>query len=174
MKRIIIDMMGGDNAPLETVKGVCMAAAELEAELILVGDEPELLRVAAENELSLEGMKIVHTPTVITMEDEPISVTRAKADSSMSVGLRLLAEGEGDAFVSTGNTGALYTGASLIVRKIKGARRPAIAALLPMTPPVLLTDSGANIEVTPEYYRQFAVMGSVYMKKMMDVENPRV
>lgn len=92
----------------------------------------------------------------------------------MSIGLRLLAEDKGDAFVSTGNTGALFTGANLIVRKMKGARRPAIGAVLPMQPPVLLIDSGANISVTPEYYGQFAVMGSVYMQKMMGVESPRV
>ena len=174
MKRIVVDMMGGDLAPLETVKGVCMAAKEYEAEYILVGNEPELLRVAKENGLSLDGFRIVHTDTVITMEDDPLSVTRLKSDSSMSVGLRLLASDEGDAFVSTGNTGALFTGANLIVRKIKGARRPAIGAMLPMQPPVLLVDSGANITVTSEYYDQFAVMGSVYMKKMMGVDDPRV
>ncbi len=174
MKRIIVDMMGGDNAPLETVKGVCMAAEEYKAEYILVGDKEELLRIATENELSLDSFEIVDTKTVISMEDEPISVVRAKSDSSMSVGLRLLAEGKGDAFVSTGNTGALYTGSSLIVRKIKGSRRPAIAAVLPMQPPVLLLDSGANISVTPEYLEQFAVMGSVYMEKIMHVEKPRV
>ncbi len=174
MKRIVVDMMGGDLAPLETVKGVCMAAKELEAEFILVGNEPELLRVAKENGLSLDGFKIVHTDTVITMEDDPLSVMRTKSDSSMSIGLHLLANDEGDAFVSTGNTGALFTGASLIVRKIKGARRPAIAAVLPMQPPVLLVDSGANITVSADDCDRFAVMGSVYMKKMMDVDTPRV
>ena len=174
MKRIVVDMMGGDMSPLETVKGVCMAAGELDAELILVGNEPELLQIAEDNELSLEGFRIVHTDDVITMEDDPLSVTRSKSGSSMSVGLRLLAEDKGDAFVSTGNTGALFTGANLIVRKMKGARRPAIGAVLPMQPPVLLIDSGANISVTSEYYSQFAVMGSVYMNKMMGVEAPRV
>lgn len=174
MKRIVVDMMGGDLAPAETVKGVCMAAEEYDAEFILVGNRPELLRVASENDLSLDGFEIVHTESVITMEDDPLSVTRGKSESSMSVGLRLLAEDRGDAFVSTGNTGALFTGASLIVRKIKGARRPAIAAVLPMQPPVLLIDSGANIAVDAEYYDMFAVMGSVYMKKMMGVEAPRV
>ena len=174
MKRIVVDMMGGDLSPLETVKGVCMAAGEFDAELILVGNEPELLQIAEDNELSLEGFRIVHTDDVITMEDDPLSVTRSKSGSSMSVGLRLLADDEGDAFVSTGNTGALFTGANLIVRKMKGARRPAIGAVLPMQSPVLLIDSGANISVTPEYYSQFAVMGSVYMNKMMGVESPRV
>lgn len=174
MKRIIVDMMGGDNAPLETVKGVCMAAKELSAEFILVGNKDELLRVAAENKLSLDRFEIVHTETVITMEDDPLCVTRGKSDSSMSIGLRMLAEDKGDAMVSTGNTGALFTGANLIVRKIKGTRRPAIAAMLPMQPPVVLLDSGANITVTPEYLEQFAVMGSVYSKRMMGVKEPRV
>jgi glycerol-3-phosphate acyltransferase PlsX len=92
----------------------------------------------------------------------------------MSIGLKLLAEGKGDAFVSTGNTGALFTGANLLVRKIKGVRRPAIAAILPMQPPVLLLDSGANVSVTAEYLEQFAVMGAQYMKTVMGVQNPRV
>lgn len=174
MKRIIVDMMGGDNAPLETVKGIAMAIEELEAEYVLVGDKDEISAAAQEAQVSLDGFEIVHTPTVITMEDDPIAVVRAKSDSSMSVGLRMLAEGKGDAFVSTGNTGALFTGANLIVRKVKGTRRPAIAATLPMQPPVLLLDSGANISVTPEYFEQFAVMGAVYMNKVMGVENPRV
>ena len=174
MKRILVDMMGGDKAPEEMVKGVCLAADELSAEFVLIGDREQLLSVAEKNGLSLEHFEIVHTPTVITMEDDAMAVIRSKADSSMSVGLRLLAEGKGDAFVSTGNTGALFTGANLIVRKIKGVRRPAIAAMLPMQPPVLLLDSGANVSVTPEYLEQFAVMGSAYMKKMMGVEEPRV
>ena len=174
MKRILVDLMGGDKAPEEMVKGVCLAADELSAEFVLIGDREQLLSVAEKNGLSLEHFEIVHTPTVITMEDDAMAVIRSKADSSMSVGLRLLAEGKGDAFVSTGNTGALFTGANLIVRKIKGVRRPAIAAMLPMQPPVLLLDSGANVSVTPEYLEQFAVMGSAYMKKMMGVEEPRV
>ena len=174
MTKIIVDMMGGDRGVVETVKGVCLAAEELSCEMILVGDRDLLEMTAREEGLSLEGMEIVHTPTVITMEDNPLSVTRGKSDSSMSLGLKLLAEGRGDAFVSTGNTGALFTGANLLVRKIKGVRRPAIAAMLPMQPPVLLLDSGANIDVTDEYLEQFAVMGSVYMKRVMGVENPRV
>ena len=174
MKRIIVDMMGGDHAPEEMVKGVCLAAKELEAEYVLVGDRERIEEAARKNDLSLEGFELVHTSSVITMEDSPMAITRAKADSSMGLSLRLLAEGKGDAMVSTGNTGALFTGANLIVRKIKGVRRPAIAAVLPMQPPVLLLDSGANISVTPEYLEQFAVMGAVYMKKMMNVEHPRV
>lgn len=174
MKTIIVDMMGGDKAPTETVKGVALAAKQFEAKYILVGKKDELLAAAADNKISLDEFEIVDTPTVITMDDDPISVTRSKSDSSMSVALHMLAQGKGDAVVSTGNTGALFTGATLIVRKMKNLRRPAIAALLPMQPPVLLLDSGANISVTPEYLEQFAVMGSAYMKYIHGLENPRV
>ncbi|MBO5939222.1 MAG: phosphate acyltransferase PlsX [Clostridia bacterium] len=174
MKKIIVDMMGGDHAPAETIRGVLLAKEELDVEFLLVGNREKLEASAKELGVSLDGFEIVHTEVEITMEDDPISAVRAKQDSSMSTGLRLLAEGRGDAFVSAGNTGALFTGANLIVRKLKGVRRPAIAAVLPMTPPVLLLDSGANLTVTPEYLEQFSVMGSVYMKEMMGVERPRV
>lgn len=174
MKTIIVDMMGGDNAPLETVKGVALAAKEFKARYVLVGNRDELLSVAKENGISLDGFEIVHADEVITMEDTAVSVVRTKKNSSMSVALSLLAEGKGDAVVSTGNTGALFAGANLIVRKMKGVRRPAIAAVLPMTPPVLLLDSGANIEVTPDNLEQFAVMGSVYMEKLYGIERARV
>ena len=172
--RIIVDVMGGDNAPLETVKGVCMAAEEFNASYILVGNKPEIEQVAEENGLDLGKFEIVHTETVINMEDEPLSVMRAKNDSSMSIALKMLAEGKGDALVSTGNTGALFTGATLIVRKIKGISRAALACVLPMTSPLLLLDCGANISVTDECLEQFALMGSVYMKKMYGLEAPRI
>ncbi|MBP3369179.1 MAG: phosphate acyltransferase PlsX [Clostridia bacterium] len=176
MKTIIVDMMGGDNAPLETVKGVGRALDELDKDVkyILVGDQVEIERIARENGIKLERCEIVHTEEVITMNDDPISVVRGKENSSMSIGLHMLKEGKGDAFVSTGNTGALFTGATLIVRKVKGVKRPAIASLLPLQPPVLLADSGANVVVTPDYLEQFAIMGSAYMKHVMGVENPRV
>ncbi|MBQ8331943.1 MAG: phosphate acyltransferase PlsX [Clostridia bacterium] len=174
MKRIIIDVMGSDKGTEELVRGVRLTTEEMDAEYILVGDRTAIEEAAKACELPLDRVEIVHASGVITMEDDPLSVMRTKMDSSMSVGLKLLAEGKGDAFVSAGNTGALFTGANLIVRKIKGARRPALAAMLPMQPPVLLLDSGANVSVTSDYLEQFAVMGSVYMKKMMGVENPRV
>lgn len=166
--------MGGDNAPAELIKGAYAASREFEAEYILVGNEEIIRQSAAETETPLDGFKIIHAPTVIDMNDDATCVVRTKTDSSMAVGLKLLASGEGDAFVSTGNTGALFTGASLIVRKANGVRRPAIGAMLPMNPPVLLIDSGANISVTPEYLEQFAIMGSAYMKKIHGVEAPRV
>lgn len=176
MKTIIVDVMGGDNAPLETVKGVARAAAEFgdDIKYILVGDTVQIEAVARENGISLDRFDMVHTDSVITMNDEAISVVRGKEFSSMSMGLRMLKEGRGDAFVSTGNTGALFTGANLIVRKIKGVKRPAIATVLPLQTPVLLVDSGANVVVTPDYLEQFAIMGSAYMKHIMNVDNPRV
>ena len=174
MKRIIVDLMGGDNAPEELLKGAYAAKREFEAEYILVGDEEQIRAAAKATRTPLDGFRIVHAPTVITMEDDATCVVRTKTDSSMAIGLKMLAAGDGDAFVSTGNTGALFTGASLIVRKVSGIRRPAIGAILPMTPPVLLIDSGANISVTPEYLEQFAIMGSAYMKKIHGVESPRV
>ena len=176
MRTVIVDMMGGDKAPLEMVKGVDLARSELgdQVKYILVGDREQIEAAAKDNGIDLSGFEIVHTPTVLTMEDDPIAVVRAKSDCSMAEGLRLLKEGRGDAFVSTGNTGALFTGASLIVRKIKGVKRPAIATLLPLQPPVLLLDSGANVVATAEYLEQFAVMGSAYVKHLLGVEQPRV
>lgn len=173
--KIIVDVMGGDHAPLETVKGAIAAVRELkEIELILVGDRTAIEKIAAEEGFDLSLVEVVHTESVITMEDDPLCVTRAKKDSSMAVGLKMLADGAGDAFVSTGNTGALFTGATLIVRKLKGIQRAGIGAILPFQNHVLLLDSGANISVTPENLEQFAIIGSAYMNKMFGIEKPRV
>ena len=172
--KIIVDVMGGDNAPAETVKGAVLAAQELDAAFILVGNQEQIQQTAKEQGLDLSGMEVVHADEVITMEDDPLCVTRKKANSSMSVGLRLLAEGGGDAFVSTGNTGALFTGATLIVRKVKGLQRAGIGTVLPFQTPVLLLDTGANVTVTEEVLDQFAMMGSAYMRMMYGIEKPRV
>ncbi len=173
--KIIVDVMGGDNAPEELVKGVYASSLENpEVQYVLVGDKEKIAKVAEECGVDISAFAIEHTSEVITMEDDPLCVTRSKSDSSMSVGLRMLADGSGDAFVSAGNTGALFTGASLIVRRAKGVRRAAIGAVLPAETPLLLLDSGANINVTPEYLEQFAVMGSAYMREMHGIENPRV
>lgn len=172
--RIIVDVMGGDKAPEETVKGVIQAAREFNASFILVGNRNDIERIAAENDFDIRRMDIVHTETVITMEDDPLCVVRGKQDSSMSVGLKMLAEGHGDAFVSTGNTGALFTGATLIVRKVKGLHRAGIGTIIPLQNPVLLLDTGANVTVSDENLEQFAVIGSAYMSKMYGLDNPRV
>ena len=173
--RVIVDVMGGDHAPLEMIKGAVQASKELNASFILVGDRNEIDRIAAEEGFDLRRFDIVHTPVTITMEDAPLSVVRAKKDSSMSVGLRMLAEGQGDAFVSTGNTGALFTGATLIVRKVRGIQRAAIGTILPTaTDPCVLLDTGANVVVTSEQLEQFAVMGAVYARKIFGLRAPSV
>ena len=173
--KIIIDCMSGDNAPGEIIKGAVEGAIESNVEVILVGNEIVIKDVLRELPAENASIEIYHTDAEpLTMEDEPASVMREKKDSSMAVGLRMLAEGQGEAFVSAGNTGALFTGATLIVRKIKGVLRAGIGSIIPLQNPVLLLDSGANIVVTEENLEQFAVMGSAYMQKMYNIESPRV
>jgi len=172
--KVLIDAMSGDNAPLEIIKGAAMAAKELDDTIMLVGEENIIADVAVKNDIDLTNIEIIHAPTVITMEDKPMCVVREKKDSSMSVGLKLLSEGAVDAFVSAGNTGALITGATLIVRRIPGINRAAIATVLPMTNPVLLMDSGANLTVTSDNISQFAFMGAKYMEKIYGIDRPRV
>ena len=171
--RMIVDCMGGDKAPLEMLKGVIDAKAELGGEYLLVGHREILESTAKENGLDLTGLEILHAETVVTMEDDSMAF-REKKDSSMTLALRALANGEGDAMVSCGNTGALFAGASLTVRRIKGVHRAALAALLPFNPPVLLLDCGANVTVQPDFLVQFATMGTAYMKALYGLENPRV
>lgn len=173
--RIIVDAMSGDNAPLEIIKGVGLAATEYNDEqFVLVGNEEIIKKIASDENIDISKMEIVHTDGIISMHDDPLSIARAKRDSSMGVALQLLADGKGDMLVSAGNTGALFTGASLIVRKMKGVLRPAIGTLMPFDPPVLLLDSGANLVITEENMEQFAHMGSAFMKKMYGLESPRV
>ena len=171
--KLIIDCMGGDNAPLEMLKGVVAAKAELGGDYLLVGHKEQLEALAREHGLDLSGFEILHAETVITMEDESMAF-REKKDSSMTMALRALANGEGDALVSCGNTATLFAGASLTVRRIKGVHRAALAAMLPFKPPVLLLDCGANVTVQPDFLVQFATMGSAYMKAIYGLEKPRV
>ena len=173
--RIIVDVMSGDNAPLELIKGVCASSAEnADVEYTLVGDTEIINALSKENALDISRFAVIHASDVIKMEDDPITAVRSRPEASMIKGLRALANGEGDAFVSAGNTGALFTGASLIVKRAAGVRRTAIGALLPMDPPVLLLDAGANITVDASYLEQFAVMGTAYMKSIHGLESPRV
>ena len=172
--RIIVDAMGGDKAPLEIVKGVYDASLEYSASFILVGDKEKIEEIADENGYDIRRFEIVDAKNVITMEDDPLCVVRSKSDSSMSVALRMLADGNGDVMISAGNSGALFTGASLIVRKIKGVKRAAIASVIPLSNPMLLLDSGANLTVTDDCLEQFAVMGGAYMKNYFGIKEPRV
>ena len=171
--RIIIDAMGGDNAPQEIVKGAVRAHRELGVDVTLVGREDEV-RACLKQE-GCDDIEIVNATEIVTMEDDPSTATRRKKDSSMTVALNLLRDGKGDAVVSAGSTGALLTGATLIVKRIKGIRRAAMAPVLPVGENgIMLIDCGANVECTAEYLLQFAFMGSFYAKKMMGCDNPRV
>ena len=171
--RIVLDAFGGDNAPLEIVKGAALAVAD-GVDITLVGNEQIIRQVAAENNVSLAGIEIVHTEDVISMEDEPRSILKAHKECSMAVGLKLVAEGRGDAFVSAGSTGALVMGATFFVKRIKGVPRAALAALIPTASgrPSMLIDAGANAECRPEMLCQFAQMGSVYMTRVMGDGKP--
>lgn len=173
--KLIIDAMSGDNAPEALVSGCVMAAKEFGQEYVLVGKE-DIIRDLLKKEKA-EGLPITvrNAEEVVDMHDDPARVLRRKKDSSMAVAFRMLADGEGDALVSAGNTGAQLSGATLIVKRIRGIRRAALPTLLPTkTGKVLLIDSGANVECTPEYLLQFAFMGSFYMQKVVGVANPRV
>lgn len=171
--RIIVDAFGGDNAPLEIIKGAAMAVQEYGYSVLLAGREEEIRRVAGENGISLEGMEIAHAPDVISMDDEPRSILKEHKDCSMAEALRRLAAGEGDAMVSAGSTGALIMGSTFLVKRIKGVSRAALAALVPSDKgPFMLIDSGANVEVRPEMLLQFGQMGSIYMTKVMKSGTP--
>lgn len=173
--KIIIDAMGGDNAPAEILKGAAEAVKEYGVSITAVGDEAKINAAAKEYNIDMNGIDIVHTTEEISMCDEPTSAIRNKKDSSMVVGMRLLAQGEGDAFVSAGSTGALLAGATLIVKRISGVKRPAIGTVIPgANNPYLLLDSGANVECRAEMLNAFAVMGSVYMEKVMGRKQPKV
>lgn len=173
--KIIVDAFGGDNAPLEIIKGCAIAAEEFGVDILLTGKESVIRETAQKNQISLNRIEIADCSEVITMEDEANAVLKTKKDSSMAVGLRLLNEGKGDAFISAGNSGALCVGATLAVKRIKGIKRAAFAPVLPSeTGFFMLLDGGANVDCRPEMLYQFALMGSVYMEKVMHVSNPRV
>jgi glycerol-3-phosphate acyltransferase PlsX len=173
--KIIVDAFGGDNAPLEIIKGCAEAVKGLNIDIILTGREKEIREVSEKNGISLDHMELCDAPDVITMEDSAGDIMKSKSDSSMALGLRMLAQGKGDAFVSGGNSGALVVGATLIVKRIKGIRRIAFAPVMPKNKGCfMLIDSGANAECKPEMLQQFGIMGAVYMEKVMGIKNPRV
>lgn len=175
--KIIVDAMGGDNAPLAIVQGALEAHKQDGASVILVGRMAEILKaVEASGEKTLpSGVEIRDASEVVEISDDPATAFKRKKDSSLTVGLRLLKDGEGDAFVSAGSTGALLAGATLVVKRIRGVRRAAMGPVIPTAEGrAVLCDCGANAECTPEYLLQFAYLGSYYAKRMMGVERPRV
>ncbi len=172
---IIIDAMGGDNAPEEIVKGCIMAAADFDETITLVGKEDIISALLKKHNYAGEKIKIVNATEIISGDDEPTMAIRQKKDSSLRVGLNMLHRGEGDVLVSAGNTGALISGATLIVKRIKGVRRVALAPMMPADNGCfLLVDGGANAECTPAFLKQFAIMGSIYMEKIMKISSPKI
>ncbi len=170
--RIIVDAMGGDNAPGEIVAGAVAAAEKYNVEILLVGKESEVKPLIPG---SAKGISILNADDVITMEDDPMSVVKVKKESSMAVAMRALRDGEGDALVSAGNSGAILAGGTMIVKRIRGIRRAAFSPLMPTARGnTLLIDSGANSECTPEYLEQFGRMGTLYMQAVEGIESPRV
>ena len=172
---IVIDAFGGDNAPLEVIKGSIKAHNDFSVDVTLVGDENKIRQCAQKNELDISQLKIKHADSVIEICDNPMFIRTSKKDSSMAVGMRMLAQGEGDAFVSAGSTGALVAGGSFIVKRIKKVKKPALATILPTAgAPTMLLDSGANTVCTAKMLIEFGIMGSAYMNKIMKVDKPRV
>ncbi len=173
--KILVDAMGGDNAPLEIVKGAVQGGRRFGVDIALLGDETAIrdaLHTCGADENTVE---IIHTTETVEMCDDPSTVFRRKKDTSMGVGLTRVRDGEGDAFISAGSTGALLTGATLITKRIRGIRRAAMAPVIPTTTgKAVLMDCGANAECTPEYLLQFAYLGNFYAKRVLGIETPRV
>jgi len=173
--KIAIDAMGGDYAPHQIVEGAIAAAKEhSDITIILVGDEQQIAPLVAEEKLS--NVRIVHAEEVITADDEPVRAVRRKKNSSMVVAGKLVKDKEADAMLSAGNTGALMTTGLLVVGRIAGIERPALAPLLPSMDNVgiLALDLGANMDATPEQLLQYAIMGSIYREKVEGMKSPRV
>ena len=179
--KILLDAMGGDNAPDAAIKGAVRASKEIKADIILIGNEEIINKKIKEfygkdslSELT-DKITIKHTTEEIVMEDIPTVAIKHKKDSSMVVGFRMLKEGEGDVFVSAGNSGALLTGATLLVGRIKGIDRPAIAPMLPAyKKSFMLMDAGANTNCKPLNLIQFAQMSTIYLKNTFGIEKPAI
>lgn len=173
--KIIVDAFGGDNAPLEIIKGALDGKKELGIEIIFVGNKEIIEKTAKENNLDISGIEIIHADSYITMEDDATSVVKEKSDSSMAVGMKALVEGKADAFASAGNSGAMVVGSTMIVKRIKGIKRVGFAGILPKDDGFfMLSDTGANVECRPEMIDQFAFMCTLYMEKIMGIKKPRV
>ena len=173
--KIIVDAMGGDNAPGEIVKGALAAHGKRNIEIVLVGREEEIRSAAAGCGGIPAGAAVVNASEVIEICDDPATAFKRKKDSSITVGLNMLKSGAGDAFVSAGSTGALLSAATLLVKRVRGIRRAALAPVIPTAGgQAVLIDCGANAECTVEYLVQFAYLGSFYARRVLGVDKPRV
>lgn len=175
--RIVVDAFGGDNAPEAILEGCARAVERFpDVSLLIAGDEDAVNRGLRAHSADFSRIEVRHAGSVITNEDHPVSAVKQKKDSSLVLALGALADREADAFVSAGNTGAVLAGATLLVRRIKGVMRPALAPFLPTGSdhPVLLVDCGANVDCKPAWLEQFAVMGSIYAEAFLGITNARV
>lgn len=173
--RIIVDALGGDNAPHATVEGAVTACRDFGADVLLVGPEDIIVKELGRYDIEGLAISVKHASEIVAMSDSPVDAFRKKKDSSISVGMRLLAEQQGEAFVSAGNSGAVVTAALFIVKRMPGIDRPAIGTFLPsLTGQALVVDAGANNVCKAHNITQFALMGSVYYRSIMNCQNPRV
>jgi len=173
--KIAVDAMGGDNSPHEIVKGAVEAVNEFGASIVLVGIEQTIEEELKKYTYDKAKIEVVNATEIISTDEVPTTAIRLKKDSSMVVGLNLVKDGKASAFVSAGSTGALLTGATVIIGRIKGIERPALGTCLPTTNGfTFLLDSGANVDCKPNYLVQFAKMASVYVENVMGIKNPKV
>ena len=176
--KIALDMMGGDFAPLESIKGVelYLQKKDPETSFLLIGDEPAIRELLDCYNVSTDNIQVIHASQVIEMHEHPTKALKEKKDSSIAIGFYLLASGKADAFISAGNTGAMMVGALFSIKAIEGILRPTIGAYLPREDGTLglLVDVGLNADCKPENLSQFAVLGSLFAKHILNFENPRV
>ncbi len=173
--KIAVDGFGGDNAPLAVLQGCALAVKEYKVSIAVTGDVETMKRIAAKNQLDLNGLELVQADGVIDVEDDPTEIVKSKSNSSMAAAFKMVASGEADAFVSAGSTAAIVVGASLIVKRIKGVKRAALAPIIPtVNGCYMLLDGGANLDCRPEMLLHFGLMGSAYMSRIMGIETPRV
>lgn len=171
---IILDAMGSDNYPLPEIEGAMLAVQQLGVQIILVGNTQVINKNLPEN-FNRDQIKIIDAPDVIEMTDKPVEASRRKPNNSMAVGLRLLKEGKGQAFVTAGNTGGALFNAISILKRIQGVQRPALTAIFPTrTGRCVVLDIGANADCRPDFFVQFGIIGSVFAQKVMNIKNPRV
>lgn len=173
--KIIVDGFGGDNAPVDILRGCEIASKEYGVNIIITGNEKIIRNEAQKNNINLNNIEIINSQSVLPVCEDPTQILKKYSDSSMAVGLSLLSKDEGDAFISAGSTGGLIVGSSLIVKRIKNIKRAALATIIPTNKNCyMLIDSGANHECRPDMLAQFALMGSVYMNKVLNINNPKI
>ncbi len=174
--KIIIDAFGGDNAPLSNLKGAADAVREYGVSILAVGDIKKMQDCLKENNINSDGIEFLQADDVFGIDEDPADIVKKRETTSLHVALKAVSEGKGDAIVSAGSTGALVMGATFIVKRIKGCKRPTIATVVPCKNPkgFLLLDSGANTVVRPDMLNQFGTMGAIYMEKVAGIQSPKV